>query len=190
MPRQSKKPVVAAAARSSSKRAASQTPSRQSKRAKSTAKKSYAELGSDDALSSEERSAAASDFEAGSAVDPSSESDSDEANSDDDREAANAAPRGRSTKRKGTDEELWKSGAKLELGTKVIIKKPKAREAGNIPYTDNTIHPNTMLFLRDLAAHNDRQWLKGKTFVYTAAACAPKAGNIAESASVTVLTVL
>jgi hypothetical protein len=54
------------------------------------------------------------------------------------------------------------SGARLEPGTQLIIKKPKAREAGDTPYSEDTIHPNTMLFLKDLAVNNDRQWLKRK----------------------------
>ncbi|KAF2135555.1 uncharacterized protein K452DRAFT_293012 [Aplosporella prunicola CBS 121167] len=58
--------------------------------------------------------------------------------------------------------ELWRAGAELDIepGTQLIIKKPKAREAGKTPYTDDTIHPNTLLFLRDLAENNDREWLK------------------------------
>ncbi|OJD35206.1 protein fam92a1 [Diplodia corticola] len=64
------------------------------------------------------------------------------------------------TGRKG--KELWRAGVDtgLEPGTKLIIKKPKPREAGDTPYTDDTIHPNTMLFLKDLAGNNDREWLK------------------------------
>jgi hypothetical protein len=59
--------------------------------------------------------------------------------------------------------DLLKHG-KTGLGssTEVIIKKPKARSAGNTPYTDGTIHPNTMLFLQDLAANNNRSWLKSE----------------------------
>lgn len=58
--------------------------------------------------------------------------------------------------------ELWRAGVKTGLGpgTQVIIKKPQARSAGRTPYTDATIHPNTLLFLRDLAANNDREWLR------------------------------
>lgn len=58
--------------------------------------------------------------------------------------------------------ELWRPGVKAGLGpgTQVVIKKPKARDAGNTPYEDDTIHPNTMLFLKDLKENNDRQWLK------------------------------
>src|SRR5215469_5435348 len=61
--------------------------------------------------------------------------------------------------------DLSKPGVKTGLGpgTQVIIKKPKARDAGDTPYSDETIHPNTMLFLKDLAANNNRQWLKSKT---------------------------
>lgn len=58
--------------------------------------------------------------------------------------------------------ELWRNGADIDLepGTEIIIKKPKARPAGKVPYKSDTIHPNTMLFLKDLKANNDREWLK------------------------------
>lgn len=48
----------------------------------------------------------------------------------------------------------------LAPGQAVFIKLPKAREPGKTPYQDSTIHPNTLLFLRDLKANNDREWLK------------------------------
>lgn len=59
-------------------------------------------------------------------------------------------------------QELWRQGAKINAapGEAVFIKLPKAREAGKIPYKDSTIHPNTLLFLKDLRANNDREWLK------------------------------
>jgi hypothetical protein len=59
--------------------------------------------------------------------------------------------------------ELWREGVRTGLGPgkEVFIKKPKARDPGDIPYQDETIHPNTMLFLRDLKENNERQWLKG-----------------------------
>lgn len=60
-----------------------------------------------------------------------------------------------------TKDEIWQSGA--APGTQMIMKKPRARSPGDTPYTDETIHPNTMLFLKDLAANNDRQWLKSKS---------------------------
>lgn len=61
-------------------------------------------------------------------------------------------------------QELWRPGVKTGLGpgTQVVIKKPKARPAGKTPYEDEAIHPNTLLFLADLKANNDRQWLKSK----------------------------
>jgi hypothetical protein len=69
-----------------------------------------------------------------------------------------ASAKGRSTASK----EVWRQGVKTGMGpgTQVVFKKPRARSPGDTPYTDETIHPNTMLFLEDLAANNDRQWLK------------------------------
>lgn len=164
--------------RSSSKRAAAGTPSRQSKRAKAAAKKSYLEPDSDDGInpkassSGDQYESKESEYEVQSGKDLSSESDHEELLSEDDSKPAKATPRGRNAKRtvlplhkkQDDEEELWKHGAKLTPGTQVIIKRPKAREAGDTPYTDETIHPNTMLFLKDLAAHNDRTWLKGRRF--------------------------
>lgn len=62
-----------------------------------------------------------------------------------------------------TSKELWREGVKTGLGPgkEVFIKKPKARGAGDVPYQDHTLHPNTMLFLEDLAKNNEREWLKG-----------------------------
>lgn len=59
-------------------------------------------------------------------------------------------------------QELWRPGVKSHLapGESVFIPLPKARAAGKIPYIPSTIHPNTFLFLTDLRANNDREWLK------------------------------
>ena len=61
-------------------------------------------------------------------------------------------------------QELWRPGVKTGLapGEAMFIRLPKAREAGDTPYTDDTVHPNTMAFLGDLKENNDREWLKGK----------------------------
>lgn len=40
------------------------------------------------------------------------------------------------------------------------IPLPKARDAGDTPYENSRIHPNTFLFLKDLKANNNRDWLK------------------------------
>ncbi|KAI6799576.1 hypothetical protein KC361_g2810 [Hortaea werneckii] len=63
-------------------------------------------------------------------------------------------------KTKGTN--VWKTGVKAGLGpgNEVVIKKPKARAAGGIPYSDESIHPNTFLFLKELKENNNREWLK------------------------------
>jgi uncharacterized protein (TIGR02453 family) len=61
-----------------------------------------------------------------------------------------------------TGKQLWREGVKAGLGPgkAVFIEKPKPRSDGGIPYVTDRIHPNTLLFLADLKAHNDRQWLK------------------------------
>ncbi|KAI9843011.1 MAG: hypothetical protein M1837_006642 [Sclerophora amabilis] len=62
----------------------------------------------------------------------------------------------------GKIKDLWRSGVSTGLGPgkQVIVRLPKARAAGKTPYTDETIHPNTLLFLKDLAQNNEREWLK------------------------------
>lgn len=64
--------------------------------------------------------------------------------------------------KKATSSELWRPGVKSHLppGSAIFIKLPQARLPGKTPYKPSTIHPNTLLFLRDLRAHNDRDWLK------------------------------
>ena len=59
-------------------------------------------------------------------------------------------------------QELWRPGVKVdqEAGEAVFIPLPKARQPGKIPYEPHTLHPNTLLFLGDLAKNNDREWLK------------------------------
>ncbi|KAH8730623.1 hypothetical protein GQ44DRAFT_700605 [Phaeosphaeriaceae sp. PMI808] len=176
MPRKATRNLSASAARSSSKRPAQEdTPTRQSKRARATTRKSYAEPDTDDegktakklsSATDEDHLSEASGFEDPSDEDPSSESEQDEATSDD-TDPRKSTPRGQRAKKslplhskQVNEKELWKPGAKLAPGTRLIIKKPKARDAGDTPYMDETIHQNTMLFLEDLAENNDRQWLK------------------------------
>jgi len=184
MARKLAKSPSAPAPSSSSKRPAEDTPSRQSKRARATTRKSYVEPDTDDEDEAHPTTnhPAANDeddvSEVSSLDDPSddndddlsSESVQDDASSEEDVKPKKGTPRGQATKKslpmhkkQADEQELWKPGAKLAPGTQLIIKKPKAREAGDTPYEDETIHPNTMLFLKDLAANNDRQWLKCKS---------------------------
>jgi hypothetical protein len=67
---------------------------------------------------------------------------------------------------KGKGQELWRPGVKTGLapGEELFIKLPKPREAGDRPYRDDTVHPNTMIFLGELRENNDREWLKGGFF--------------------------
>lgn len=71
---------------------------------------------------------------------------------------------GSSAKPAEKGKELWREGVKTGLGPgkEVFIKLPKPRDAGDTLYEDHTIHPNTMLFLKDLKANNQREWLKSK----------------------------
>ena len=79
------------------------------------------------------------------------------------RKSASAKTTTASSKKKSGGE-LWREGVKTGLGPgqEVIIKKPKARPAGKVPYSDETIHPNTLLFLKDLKENNNREWLKSE----------------------------
>jgi hypothetical protein len=133
MPRKSTKSEPATASRSSSKRPAHGTPTRQSKRARATARQSYAEPGSDDddetaAKSSQDSDgedvSAASDFE--ETADPTSESDQEEAVSSDEEDEPKKSAKGKKSlplhRKQGEEKELWKQGAKLAPGTQLIIK--------------------------------------------------------------------
>lgn len=102
---------------------------------------------------------------------PESEVEEEEDHDASDDGAPKKGKRGRPAKSNGNGvvasvgkkgQELWRPGAKIDAapGEAVFIKLPKAREAGRVPYTDSTIHSNTMLFLTDLRANNDREWLK------------------------------
>lgn len=48
-----------------------------------------------------------------------------------------------------------------------IIPLEKLRDTDGVEYEDFKLHKNTMLFLRDLKAHNQRPWLKCKTSSFT-----------------------
>ena len=66
-------------------------------------------------------------------------------------------------------QEMWRPGVTTGLGPgkQVVIKLPKPRAAGSTPYRPDTIHPNTLLFLKDLAKNNDREWLKCEVLYIT-----------------------
>jgi hypothetical protein len=182
MARKATKHTPKSAGRSSSKRPAPEkpTPTRQSKRAKATPSKAYVEPDSDN---DDDNPSSADDAGNGKASEYDDDEESQSVTSGSDHEEPSsedvepkkgiAKGRGRHVKKdalpmrkKQADEkELWQPGAKLTPGTQLIIKKPKARDAGSVAYTDETLHPNTMLFLKDLAANNDRKWLKSR-FLY------------------------
>ena len=163
------------------------TPTRQSKRIKSspitssktTPKKSpyFEHSDSSDPESESEIAKEASGYEdedeSASLVSSPPESEVEEESEDEasEEDAPRKRKRGKVAKSNGNSihasagkkgQELWRPGAKIDAapGEAVFIKLPKAREAGKTPYKDSTIHPNTLLFLKDLRANNDREWLK------------------------------
>lgn len=95
---------------------------------------------------------------------PDSRSDEVSEGENDSRRPRVKGKQGRSgPKTAGENTELWREGVRTGLGPgkELFIPKPKARDAGGVPYVDNKLHPNTGLFLRDLAKNNDREWFKG-----------------------------
>lgn len=127
----------------------------------------HSQLFDDEDISSEEE---VSEFDDDQNVSASSAAATDD---DDDEESDFAAPsKGTKTARGRVsvaspdqpNQHVWKPGVKTGLGPgrQVIIKKPKPRAAGSTPYTDETLHPNTLLFLDELKANNNREWLKSK----------------------------
>ncbi|MCJ1377807.1 hypothetical protein MMC17_000903 [Xylographa soralifera] len=161
---------------------ATPTPTRQSKRVKtslsttSTPKKSpyfEAESSQSEPESEIENEASGYEDEDQSAVSAmSSPPESEEEVEEVDHTSEDDKPRKRKRGRPSTasvatvnsvkGKELWRPGVKADQapGEQVFIKLPKARQPGKTPYTDDTIHPNTMLFLADLKENNDREWLK------------------------------
>lgn len=152
---------------------------------KSTAKKSKYFEGSDiDESASDADGDSGSAYEEDEAAHEDEDSVNEEETLEEDSEEEKPKQRGRGrpsgsakTKKQDSDDgaedspvlktskgrELWREGVKTGLGPgkEVFIKKPKARDLGGIDYEDDTIHPNTMLFLKDLKENNERQWLKG-----------------------------
>ena len=145
-----------------------------SARSKKKADDSGDELAPDDDDEDELASAPEDDLsEFGSAHDSDDAEDDDDDNEDEyeseveepksrRKSSSNKAAAGKSKTVSGG--ELWREGVKTGLGpgTQVVIKKPKARPAGKVSYSDASIHPNTLLFLKDLKANNNREWLKSE----------------------------
>lgn len=130
----------------------------------------------DVSASSSESARSSSEFdEASDHLSSVSDEDDDDYGSDsDDAPKRRRTPKPKTTKKAAVSSpsvesqggELWRPGVKAGLGpgTQVVIKKPQARPAGKTPYNDESIHPNTLLFLKELKANNERQWLKSRSF--------------------------
>jgi hypothetical protein len=116
--------------------------------------------------------------EADDASAPDEEASSEEEDSEEEYDSDEDAPARKRKPKKGNNaagglgavvnavvqkgKELWRPGVKAGLGPgkQVFIEKPKPRGDGGIKYVPGRIHPNTMAFLKDLKANNDREWLK------------------------------
>lgn len=109
---------------------------------------------------------------------PAPESEPEEpSDSEEDSKSHTKGKQGRSSSGKpAKGKELWREGVRTGLspGKEVFFSKPKARDPGDVPYEDETLHPNTRLFLLDLAENNDREWFKGKPKPARSAARLPK----------------
>ncbi|KAL3424154.1 hypothetical protein PVAG01_03435 [Phlyctema vagabunda] len=124
----------------------SNTARRQSKRAtKTEVKYQESENGSDEVQSD-------GDF-SGEVEEEEEEHDED----DDEKEAESGDP-------DSSEEELVKKGWTKTKGKsgrwEMTIKIPKEKEAGDTPYKNRRIHPNTLEFLSELKENNKREWLK------------------------------
>ena len=135
----------------------------------STAKKSlYFEGGSDTSAGGDEDSSKSGyEEDAPSATSPSDDNGDETPTSEEDggsrkRKRGRASQGAGSSRKAARGAELWREGVKSHLapGEELVIKLPQARKAGATPYRDDTIHPNTLLFLGDLKRHNEREWLK------------------------------
>ena len=154
-------------------------PSRQSKRTKSASstpaktstghESKYFESDIDDKSASDE----ASDFREDASADAqSSESEGDDDATDSSEDQSHGRRGGNrpsklrakkvptSLRKSKSGGELWREGVKIDNEGEVFIELPKARGPGSTPYRDSTLHPNTMEFLKDLKANNDREWVK------------------------------
>lgn len=58
-------------------------------------------------------------------------------------------------------------------GVRKVIIKPleQMRDTGGVEYEDHKVHKNSMLFLRDLKANNEREWLKCKSIFHPSGRC-------------------
>lgn len=149
------------------------TPTRASKRLKSiedsrevggsAAKLSYVDVNSDEESGSEDDYQAEEDDTAQSS--PEDEASEESFNEEDTKPRQRNARRSigiaRGTKSKSKTDDRNGSGTGLGPGREVIVRMPKPRLAGKTPYEPHRIHPNTLLFLKDLAQNNSRDWLKG-----------------------------
>jgi len=111
--------------------------------------------------SSCEDDASSSDFKEQVSEDekPETEDESQEA-ADEDSEAPGAEDESDDEYEKKLKKQGWKKKKGKDGKWEMVMDIPTAKDAGDTPYEDERIHPNTMEFLRDLKKNNRREWLK------------------------------
>jgi hypothetical protein len=84
---------------------------------------------------------------------------------DDNESAVDEAGEAESGDEYGSDEEtLKKKGWTKKKGKggkwEMVIELPREKDPGDVEYRDESVHPNTLEFLRELKRNNRREWLK------------------------------
>lgn len=135
---------------------ASETPSRRQRRVTKT-RVTYQESHSSksDAESSDEFQEDASEVERPQSEDEDEFEEAAEEDSEAPEEDGSDDEYEKKLKKEGWKKKKGKDG-KVEM----VMDVPTAKDAGDTPYEDERIHPNTMEFLKDLKKNNRREWLK------------------------------
>ncbi|KAF8861882.1 hypothetical protein BDZ45DRAFT_671460 [Acephala macrosclerotiorum] len=143
---------------------ASETPStRRSSGRVSKARVSYQESHSDvgDAQSDDDFKEQESDVEKAA-----SDDESDEPVEDPESDAPEDEDGSENEFEKKLKKQGWKKTKGKDGKTQMVMDIPQPKDAGNTPYEDERMHPNTMDFLRDLKKNNRREWLKFHDLVF------------------------
>lgn len=74
-----------------------------------------------------------------------------------------AVPAKKKQAKNGNDNDYDDDGDDDEDPRVTFIPHVKMRDTGGVPYQDDRLHKNTLLFLKDLKANNKRTWLKCTT---------------------------
>lgn len=98
---------------------------------------------------------------------PASDDESDEAPEDPDPDGSEVDDDGSENEfEKKLKKQGWKKMKGKDGKAQMVMDIPQAKDAGDTPYEDERIHPNTLDFLKDLKKNNRREWLKFHDLVF------------------------